>query len=128
MAELTTTASAAVATGMTSAIVTGRPPQEIIVWALMGSLVAVWLDHQRGEAITVRWAAKAVGLIFVSVLSGIAGSAGMIALADIQALSFIAKIERWVLAFLIASLIHKLGPLAMRVISKKAEADDAVRP
>lgn len=115
MAELTTTASAAVVTGATSAaIAAGRPPQEVIVWALMGSLVAVWLDRQKAEPLTVGWALRALGMIAVSLLSGIAGSAGAIALADLPGISFVAKIERWVLAFAIAALIHRAGPPVYR--------------
>jgi hypothetical protein len=130
MAELTTTASAAVVTGATSAIAAGRPPQEVIVWALMGSLVAVWLDRQKGEPLTVGWALRALGMIVVSLLSGIAGSAGAIALADLPGLSFVAKIERWVLAFAIAALIHRAGPPVYRATLGRLqkEAGDVASP
>jgi hypothetical protein len=125
MAELTTTAAATAVTGATSAIAAGRPPQEVIVWALMGSMVAVWLDRQKGEPLTVGWAARALGLIFVSLLSGIAGSAGAVALADVPFVGFIAKVERWVLAFAFAALIHKLGPLGYRVAAGRAKKEEA---
>jgi hypothetical protein len=133
MAELSTTAATAVLTGATSAAAAaGRPPQEVIVWALMGSLVAVWLDRQKGEPLTVGWAARAVGMIFVSVLTGIAGSAGAPALSDYALLGFLSKLDRWVLAFTIAALIHKAGPLAYRVtlgrVRQQEGTDAAARP
>lgn len=121
MAELTTTVSAAAVTGATSALAAGRPPQDVIVWALMGSLVAVWLDRQKGEPLTLAWVGKALGLIFVAMLSGIAGSAAAQALGDLPVIGFVAKVERWVVAFVIASLIHKLGPIGLRFIKSKAQ-------
>lgn len=131
MAELTTTAAATAVTGATSAVAAGRPPQEVIVWALMGSLVAVWLDRQKGDPITWRWAGRATCLIVVSVLSGIAGSAGLQALDGVALVGFLAKLERWVAAFLVASLIHKLGPWALQAIKRqvgKVESPDVASP
>jgi|GEM_PF-6530543 len=125
MAELTTTAAATAVTGATSAISAGRPPQEVIVWALMGSLVAVWLDRQKGEPLTIDWVARALGLIFVSVLTGIAGSAGAAALGDLPGFAFVTKVERWVMAFAIAALIHKLGPWVLQALKARANKTEA---
>lgn len=128
MAELTTTPAAAVASGATSAaIAAGMPPQEVILWAVMGALVAVWLDRQKGEALTLAWVMRAIGMIGVSVLSGIAASACLPVLAKAPLISFLSETPRWVMAFIVAALIHKAGPLAYRVAvgrTKKQEAPD----
>lgn len=126
MAELTTTPAAAVASGATSAaIAAGMPPQEVIVWAVMGALVAVWLDRQKGEPLTLAWVGRAIGMIGVSVLSGIAASAGIAALSDAPMIGLLAKAPRWVLAFTVAALIHKAGPLAYRVAVGRAKKEGA---
>ena len=118
-ADLTTTLPAAVASGITAAgtaagISTGMPPQDVIIWAVMGAFVAVWLDRQRGEPLSVGWGARALGMIFVSMLSGIAGSAGLQAVPDAPVIGVAAKVPQYVLAFAIASLIHKVGPILFR--------------
>lgn len=131
MAELTTTASAALVTGATSAAAAGRPPEEVIVWALLGSMVAVWLDAQKGEQLSIVWALRMLGLIAVSVLSGIAGSALLQGIPEVPIIGSAAKMERWVSAFAIAALIHKAGPLAYRIAlgwTKKGEGKDVARP
>lgn len=131
MAELTTTVAATAVTGATAAIAAGLPPQEVLVWSLLGALVAVWLDREKGEALTVGWALRAVGLVFVSVLSGIAGSAGITALADVPMVSFLAKIERWVAAFAVAALIHKAGPWVWKTLTtrfQRQEVSDVAGP
>jgi len=128
--DLTTTVPAAVASGITAAgaatgLATGMPPQDVILWAVMGALVAVWLDRQKGEPLSKEWAARALGMIFVSVLSGIAGSAALEAVPDAPMIGVIAKVPRWVLAFAISALIHKVGPFAWRravEAGKKSEA------
>ena len=117
--DLTTTLPAAVASGITAAgtatgLATGMPPQDVILWAVMGALVAVWLDRQKGEPLSKAWAFRALGMIFVSVLSGIAGSAGLEAVPDAPMIGVVAKVPQWVLAFVISALIHKVGPLLFR--------------
>lgn len=133
MAALTTSSAASVASGITSAgvaagIATGVPPQDVIIWAFLGSLVAVWLDRQKSEALSWAWVGRAIGMIGVSVLSGIAASAFIEAMEAAPMIGFLAKAPRWVVAFTVAALIHKAGPLAYRVAvgrSKKEGADVA---
>lgn len=133
MAELSTTAATAVLTGAASAAAAaGKPPQEVIVWALLGALVAVWLDRQKGDPLTLGWVGRALGLIFVSVLTGIAGSAGIMVLADLPGLGFVAKLERWVAAFTIAASIHIVAPWGWRLLQGRFQrqegSDAAARP
>ncbi len=126
---LTTTPAAAVASGATSAaIVAGMPPQEVIVWAVMGALVAVWLDRQKGGAMSLAWVARAIGMILVSVASGIAASACLPVLAKVPLISFLSETPRWVMAFIVAALIHKAGPIgySWAVGKAKKEGHDVV--
>lgn len=134
MTEPTSTSAGTLVTGAASAassaaITAGMPPQEVILWAVMGALVAVWLDRQKGEALTLAWITRAIGMIGVSVLSGIAASACLPVLAKAPLISFLSETPRWVMAFIVAALIHKAGPLAYRVAvgkAKKQEAPDVV--
>lgn len=136
-AEFSTTISS-VATGTAAAVPTvaaaaGRPPEEVILWAFLGSLVAVYLDRGRDDVLSVRWAASTAGLVLVSVLSGIVGSALVLQLAPAWSWTApLAAVERWVLAFAIAALIHKAGPLGWSVVRRLAAttkgASDDGRP
>lgn len=126
MADLSGAVPAAIANGFTAAgMTTGMPPQDVMLWSMIGALAAVWLDQQKGVPLSRRWVLRAVGMIFVSVASGIAGSAALIAVPDAPIVGFVAKVPQWVLAFFIAALIHLVGPaLFKRWLStdKKAEA------
>lgn len=134
-AEMTTTALSTVATGAAAAVPTvaaaaGRPPEEVILWAFLGALVAVYLDRSRDVPLSMRWAASTAGLVMVSVLSGIVGSALVLQIAPAWPWTApLALIERWVLAFAIAALIHKAGPLAWSVVrsvaASKGASDDS---
>lgn len=130
----TATAASTLATGTAAAVPTvaaaaGRPPEEVILWAFLGSLVAVYLDRSRDTTLSMRWAASTAGLVLVSVLSGIVGSALVLQLAPAWSWTApLAAVERWVLAFAIAALIHKAGPLAWgvvrRIAATKGASDD----
>ncbi|WKB53030.1 hypothetical protein [Eleftheria terrae] len=133
MAEVTTTiATGVAAAASTTAVAAGRPPEEVILWAFLGSLVAVWLDGRRDEPLSFRWGFNVLGLVLVSVLSGIVGSAVLLSLAPEFSLTApLAKIERWGLAFVIAALIHRVGPLAFGVLRgriTKVGGSDAANP
>lgn len=130
MADLTTTVPAAVASGITAAgaatgIAIGWPPQDVLVWAVMGALVAVWLDRQRGEPLSMKWAGRALGMIAVSVLSGIAGSAFLASMPEASFIGAAANAPRWAVAFAIAALIHKVGPLVFRRYANDGKPPEA---
>lgn len=133
-ADMGASIPAAVTVGATTAGITaGMPPHDVILWAVMGALVAVWLDRHRGEALSWRWLGRALGMIFVSGLSGIAGSAVLVAMPDMPLVGMLAKAPQWTLAFAIAALIHLAGPAVYRRLlgvfkgEVKSEADHGAR-
>lgn len=114
MAEvIATTASAAVASGTVAAI-SGLPPQDVILWSLVGGLVSVWMDKKDSEVcITARWIGSVMLQMCVSTAAGIALSAAVLSIAPAYEVSRpLAAVPRWVLGVVIAALIHKGAPLA----------------
>lgn len=119
MADLSTTVATGTAAAGSAAAAAGWPPQDVILWSLIGGLVSVWLSTQGTAAITVRWVASALAQIGVAAVAGILLSAGLLAVAPSWSwLAPLASVPRWVLAGLIAALIFKAGPLAWGYISR----------
>lgn len=124
MAEVGTTVAAA----GTAAVIGGRPPEEVVIWAVCGGVVAVWLNHkstQNGDSFA-KWSLHAAAMVLVSAMCGIVISAIFLQLAPHYSwLSPLAHIERWALAATIAALIHKIAPRLERIAdlwaSKKAK-------
>lgn len=110
----------------------GRPPEEVILWAFLGALAAVYLERGQSDSFNIRWVVSALGMMFASVLSGIVGSALVLQAAPSWTLTApLAKIERWILACIIAALIHKAGPLLwgmFKARAKNVEGANDVRP
>lgn len=116
-----TTGAVAGALGPVSAL---RPPEEVIVYAMLGAVVAVWLDSRTTDTLSwdVIWRATMVA--FVSVLSGVVGSALILHWGDVPVLGVMAKAERWVSAFIIAALIHRAGPYLKRLAEARARREE----
>lgn len=116
---MTDVASAAVSGSLasgTAAAMSGWPPQEVILWAVIGGLISVWLSSAKVAALTPAWVGGALVQICVAAAAGIALSAGLLAIAPGWAwLAPLAAVPRWVMAGLIAALIFKLGPLAFEL-------------
>ena len=110
MAEITTTALAAACAAV---VVGARPPEEVAAWALIGALVAVWLDWKTvaEEGQLTRWAAKVVSMILISVASGILFSALIKEIAAcFEWTALLAKIDRWIVAAVVSGGTHRVGP------------------
>lgn len=111
MAEVTTTIAAGAAASAASAASSGMPPSDVVAWALIGGLVAVWLEHQAELIITARWAIGAIARALVSAAAGVALSAVALALAPtLPGLSALAQVPQWAMAGIVAALIHRIGP------------------
>lgn len=112
---VTAASAASAATGAaTAAAMSSLPNQEVIVWAVIGGLVSVWLARKAEVAFTPGYIATAIAQIGVSAASGIALSALVLTAAPGYAwLAPLASVPRWALAGCIAALIHQLGPLAL---------------
>lgn len=121
MAEIATAAtSAALASGI-AAGTSGLPPQDVILWALIGGLVSVWLSRQADASLTLRWAASSLMQLGISAATGVALSALVLAVAPAHPMTApLASAPRWSLAGLIAASAFKAGPplwnLLMRLI------------
>lgn len=106
-----TAASGTLATGAAAAM-SGLPSQEVILYAVIGGMVSVWLARQAEAVLTARWFAAALAQIGVSAAAGVTLSALVLAVAPGYAwLAPISAVPQWVLAGVIAALIHRAGPL-----------------
>lgn len=91
------------------------PPVEVIAWACIGGLVAVWLARRDTVAITGAWLFGTVMLFAVSVIAGIVLSAGVLSLAHAGAPGFsvFAAVPHWVAAASCAGGVHWFAPLVL---------------
>jgi hypothetical protein len=91
-----------------------RPPGEVVVWAIVGGVVAVWLSKPSELELSLKWVLGVLGLFFVSAAAGVVLSAILVAVAPTlpATFAFVAAIPRWASAAVIAALIWKLGPFA----------------
>jgi len=108
-----------------AAAVAGWPPAIVITCALMGGVVSVWLDHRADVALTPKWLIGAIWQVMVSSAAGVAFSA--LALAVLPAYPLVAPLAQapqWALAGVIAALIHRFAPMALRWVNRKADQAD----
>lgn len=112
MAEtISTFAVGAAASGMPAAI-GGFPPQEVILWSMIGGLGSVWLSRKSGQVVTTKWLCGALAQIGLSAATGVALSALLLAIAP--GYSWLAPLSgapRWAVACVIAALAFKVGPV-----------------
>lgn len=98
-------------------------PVEVVVWALLGGLVAALLNHRRGRACFRSRAIELSRVLVVGTLSGIALSSLALSLAPYWTLtSFLSGSDRWALAFLISAMGHRVAPIALAVLRKLAHS------
>lgn len=120
-------ATSATSGGTAAALVaSGRPTEEVVVWSLLGALVAVWLKSRQDEdaELSLRLFINIIGILLVSVFCGIVGSA--IFIGAVQAYDKtrgLVVVPQWAIAFVVAALIHTVAPLlydfAKRWLKKK---------
>lgn len=125
MADAITTAVTGAVAAASAPLATGRPPEDVLLFALLGSVVAVWLDGttpERGKLLAWSW--STFMLVFVSVLSGVVGSALLQNLEGAPYIGALAKVQPWISACVIAALIHRLGPLAWRAAAARVRKDE----
>lgn len=107
--------AAAAGSGTAAAMLaSGRPAEEVVVWSLLGALVAVWLkSHQDDHSqITLKLMISITFTLIVSVLCGIVGSALFVAVVPAYPLTNALKVvPQWAVAFVIAALIHNTAPV-----------------
>lgn len=102
-----TTVGATVGAAVPAAAMSGWPPQDVVLWAVVGGLISVWLARKADQSeVTGRWLGGALAHLCSAAAAGIALSAVVLALAPAYAFSALAAV--------IAALLHKLAPLGWR--------------
>lgn len=115
---------ATVAAAGAAAVIGARPPEEVVIWAIFGGVVAVWLNHKSTNKTDSfsRWALHSAAMVLVSALCGILLSAILMQLAPhYYLLGVFSHIERWETAAIIAALAHKAGPKLERMANAWAK-------
>lgn len=122
----------AAASAASGAVLSGVPPEDVLIYAVLGGLVAAWMqgDKQNGRAKSdiLRWAVSVAGIVFVSAVSGVVISAILISVANrFDYLSPLLVIPRWAVAAVVSALIIKCAPYFWRVFTRRAnrEAENA---
>lgn len=124
MADAITTAVTGAVAAASAPLAAGRPPEDVLLFALLGSVVAVWLDGtppEKGKLLAWSWATFM--LVFVSVLSGVVGSALLQNLEGAPYVGAVSKVQPWISACVIAALIHRLGPMAWRTFAARVRKE-----
>lgn len=129
MTETGTTVAATVGAAVPAAAMSGWPPQDVVLWAVIGGLISVWLARKADQSeVTGRWLGGALAHLCSAAAAGVALSAVVLALAPAY-VPPLAVVPRWALAAVIAALINKLGPMVLRRLFKwggtKGEPTDA---
>lgn len=93
-----TTAAASSASAVAAVLwATGQPPDAVMLAALAGGVLSVWGEPPAG--ITLGWVLSAMGRLLLSVCVGLAGAAGIPAVANGYAvLQPIAAAPQWVIS------------------------------
>lgn len=91
----------------------GIPPQDVIVWSILGGLCSLWITRQPENAMTWRAAWYAMWQVVVSASAGIVVSTLLLHAAEngVTWLQAIDRAPHWALAALLAALATKVGPI-----------------
>ena len=118
MADATGGAVAAAALGA-AATLSGVPPGEVIVWALIGGLVSVWATEESAVTVSIRWACGVFMRLSISAAAGIVLSAMAISMAPHYAtLEWLGYAPQWAMAAVLSASIFKLAPIVMARLTK----------
>ncbi|MBK1686192.1 hypothetical protein [Rubrivivax gelatinosus] len=106
--------TASLTAGSLAAIAAGMPSGLTIAAAIVGGLIAVWMEHSDEISISLRWVGGAALRVIVSAAAGIALAAIALAIAahPESVLAPIAGAPEWALAGVIAASVRKFAPLA----------------
>lgn len=95
----------------------GMPPQDVIIWSLIGGLVSVWASRAEVVRVTLGWLASVIAHIGVSAASGIALSAILQSVAPKLAMTAaLADVPRWASAAVFAALTVKAAPVVLAAL------------
>lgn len=118
-----TAAAAAASAATAGASVAGLPPQAVIVCAVAGAIIGVWVSHAKDAEMTWRWALGSLGLVAgyaaFAVLASVAGEAIFPLYAITQPL---ARIPPWAIAGALSLSGFWVLPLAAAWLKRKSDA------
>ena len=118
---VSTTVAVGTSSALAPALALGAPPEGVLLFAFLGSIVAVWLESKGPEPLSWKLVGRTLMLMFVSILSGVVGSAFLRGIgADTPYVGMAARVEPWITACIIAALIHRFGPLVYRFANARS--------
>jgi len=112
MTDIPLTAAASTVAAGTAAAMTGLPTQEVVLYALAGGVVGIWLSPLAQVVFTARWVAAVLAQIAASTAAGVTLSAiGLAVAPGYDWLKPLSAVPQWALAGVIAACIHRALPL-----------------
>jgi hypothetical protein len=94
-----TAAAAAASAATAGASVVGLPPQAVIVCAVAGAIVGVWVSHAKDAEMTWRWALGSLGLVAgYAGFAVLAATAGTAVFPQYEITKPLASIPAWVIS------------------------------
>lgn len=119
-----TVAAAAASAATAGASVAGLPPQAVIVCAVAGAIIGVWVSHAHDAQMTWRWTLGSLGLVAgyaaFAVLAAVAGEAIFPLYAITQPL---ARIPSWAIAGALSLSGFWTLPMLAAWIKRKSDAN-----
>ncbi len=110
-----TAAAAAASAATAGASVAGLPPQTVIICAVVGAIIGVWVSHAKEAEMTWRWALGSLGLIAgYSGFAVAASTAGAAVFPLYDVTKPLVNIPQWVIAGSLAGFGFWLLPLIGR--------------
>lgn len=102
-----------------AATLSGVPPGDVIVWALIGGLVSVWASEESAITVSIRWACGVAMRLGISAAAGIVLSALAIAVAPhYSTLEWLGWAPQWALAAVLSASIFKVAPIVMARVER----------
>lgn len=120
MSDVTAAAAAAsAATAGASAV--GLPPQAVIVCAVAGAIIGVWVSHAKDAQMTWRWALGSLGLVAgYTAFAVLTATIGEVIFPLYEATKPLARIPSWALAGAMALSGFWVLPIVAAWLRRKA--------
>ena len=125
MADPQATLASASAAALGVVATSQLPDHFVVMGALLGALVSVWISRQRDpEPWSYKTLAGIAGHLGVSAMSGIVLSIMIVAMAPHYSVAKpLMSLPQWTIAATIAAVIHVLAPLVYRWLSIRSSKE-----
>lgn len=122
-----TAAAAAASVATAGASVAGLPPQAVILCAVAGAVIGVWVSHADGVTLSWRWALAAVGMVLAYTGFAILGTSVATALFPAYAITApLARIPEWAISGTLALggwwVLPVMAAAARRWVDRKSSS------